>query len=70
MTMSHFFTCYFPDNRLNNLCILPSANENSNVQLKCTERFDLCLFLISIFCISCPLGLVNSASAMGLVSLK
>lgn len=30
------------DNRLNNLCILPSANESSNVQLKSTERNNNC----------------------------
>ncbi|CAH3169107.1 unnamed protein product [Porites lobata] len=30
------------DNRLNNLCIVPSANENSNVQLKCSERNNNC----------------------------
>ena len=47
-----FFTCYFPDNRLNNLCIVPSANENSNVQLKCTERFDLCLLYYLLYFIS------------------
>ena len=70
LTMSHFFTCYFPDNRLNNLCIVPSPNENSNVQLKCTERFDLCLFYCLLRYISSPLGLVDSASAVGLVSLK
>ena len=69
--MSHFFTCYFPDNRLNNLCIVPSANENSNVQLKCTKRFDLCLFYYhGCHGISSSLGLVDSASAMGLVRLK
>ena len=54
--MSHFFTCYFPDNRLNNLCIVPSANESSNVQLKCTERFDLCLFYYLLYFISSWIG--------------
>ena len=52
VTMSHFFTWYFPDNRLNNLCIVPSPNENSNVQLKSTERFDLCLFYYLLYFIS------------------
>ena len=67
--MSFFLhDCYFSDNRLNNLCIVPSANENSNVLSKCSERFDLVYFFI--FCISSPLGLGDSASAMGLVSLK